>query len=188
MVAKKRKGIVKKGLRRSEQGINPLLVALGAGAGAAGGAGMAARKAAAQKKRIPSVAERVSARARAGYDSLNEQSARAMRNSDDAFNMGLGYARSDQAGSRGKSSQQYGIGIDEKWESERINQRASRLKDSGKMDAGYTAGTIKSRLAATKPRAARYKIKRGAVRGAIKGGAMAALAAAVLAEINKKKD
>lgn len=186
MVAKKRKGIVKKGLRRSEQGINPLLVALGAGAGAAGGAGMAAGKAVTQKNRIPSVAERVSARAKDRFNSLNAQRAGALRAADDADNMGLGYARSNERGSRGNSTRQYGNAFDERGRAEKLRWDAEKLNNSGKMDPSQSARMIKSRLAATKPKAARTKIKRGAVRGAIKGGAMAALAAAVLAEINKK--
>ena len=168
-------------------GVNPLLVALGAGAGVAGGAGMAVRKTIAQKKRIPDVAENVSSRAKDKFNSLNAQRAGALRAADDADNMGLGYARSNDRFSRGNSTRQYGNAFDERGRAEKLRWDAEKLKNSGKMDPSQSARTVKSRLGAMKPKAALSKAKKYAKRGGIAGGALAVLAQLVAAEMSKKK-
>ena len=166
--------------------IDPTVPMIGAGiaGGALIGAGLGARSVAKQKKRIPLAATRVANRAQSSYDRLQGASSSAMRNSIDAGNMGLGYARSDY-GTRGQVQQQYGIERDERYRSEKLGAQAKKLKESGLMDSASNKSRMKSSLRSMKPTASRRKTAKLAKRGAIAGGALATLAAMVAKELSK---
>ena len=182
MVAKKRKGIRKQGLRRGEQGVNPLLIALGAGAGAAGGAGMGARRAMQTEKRIPAAASRMVNRSLKDFNRLEMGANLDYQRSNEANRIRF----ADEGVSR--ETRRFQAGQAERYAQDaRFGQRkASDIKSSGMLDLSVRKDTIRNKLAAA-PKVASRRTKRMAVKGAIKGGVLAALAQAVLAEMNKKK-
>lgn len=194
MVAKKRKGILKKGIRRGEQGINPLLVALGAGAGAAGGAGMGARRAMQTEKRVPVVAQKMATRATQQFEyARNEgqyQRGQAME-SERAAEAIRSRKRRDYFGvsdyETGRMIQNDNEGFERRGRAGAADASASRIQRSGRMMAGLNEDRIGRKLAAVGNKASTRRTKRLAGKGAIKGGVLAALAQAVLAEMNKKK-
>jgi hypothetical protein len=194
MVAKKRKGILKKGIRRGEQGINPLLVALGAGAGAAGGAGMGARRAMQTEARVPQVAAKMAKRAISQFEvARNEgqyQRGEAMKSERAADDIRMKKRRNYFGVSEyetGRMIQNDNEGFERRGRAGVADRNASRIQNSGRMLSGLNESKIERKLAAVGNKASTRRTKRLAGKGAIKGGVLAALAQAVLAEINKKK-
>jgi len=192
MVAKKRKGILKRGIRRNEQGINPLLVALGAGAGAATGAGMGARRAMQTAARVPKVASKMAKAANRDFAAYRGSESYYGRKAEDF----------KQVGDMVRYRQQYGrvSGEDlgrkfradaEAYEQggfrDRAGAAARKIERSGRMDPMRNQNRIEDKLYAVGNKASTRRTKRMAGKGAIKGGVLAALAQAVLAEMNKKK-
>ena len=194
MVAKKRKGILKKGIRRGEQGINPLLVALGAGAGAAGGAGMGVRRAMQTEKRVPVLAQKMANRATQQFETARSegqwQRGEAM-NSERAAEAIRSRKRRDYFGvsdyETGRMIQNDNEGFERRGRAGAADAAASRVQRSGRMLAGLNESRIERKLSAVGNRASTRRTKRLTAKGAVKGGVLAALAQAVLAEMNMKK-
>jgi hypothetical protein len=192
MVAKKRKGILKKGLRRSEQGINPLLVALGAGAGAAGGAGMGARRAMQTEARVPQVAKKISKRAVSQFEAARGSASYFGRGAEDAMGQSdmlrrRSLYRSLSPSERIVKEQYDNEGARLRKSQGQASDAAGRVQRSGRMLSEFNETRINRKLGAVGNKASTRRTKRLAGKGAIKGGVLAALAQAVLAEMNKKK-
>ena len=185
MVAKKRKGIVKRGLRRGEQGINPLLVALGAGAGAAGGAGIGVGRAVSTSRRIPAAAGRISEVASRKFEQ-NMKNADYARRATASERSGLYTLRNSDDASRGEINRARSEANRQAYNMDEQTAKANSIRSSGKMNPASVKNTIKRKLVSA-PKVATNRTKRLAGKGAIKGGVLAALAQAVLAEMNKKK-
>jgi hypothetical protein len=192
MVAKKRKGILKRGIRRGEQGINPLLVALGAGAGAAGGAGMGARRAAQTAARVPQVAAKMAKRATSQFEAARDSASYFGRGANDLSGQTDMLRRRSLYRSLSPSERS----VMEQYKTDESELRrkqgnssydAGRIQNSGRMVSELNERKINRKLAAVGNKASTRRTKRMAGKGAIKGGVLAALAQAVLAEMNKKK-
>lgn len=192
MVAKKRRGILKKGIRRGEQGINPLLVALGAGAGAATGAGMGARRAMQTEARVPKVAAKMAKRATSQFEAARDSASYYGRGAEDAKGQSDMLRRRSLYRSLSPSErivmEQYDTdGAALRKSQGRASDAAGRVQRSGRMVSEFNETRINRKLGAVGNKASTRRTKRLTAKGAVKGGVLAALAQAVLAEMNKKK-
>jgi hypothetical protein len=194
MVAKKRKGILKRGIRRGEQGINPLLVALGAGAGAAGGAGMGARRAMQTAARVPKVASKMAKDANRDFAAYRDSESYYGRKAEDFKQVGDMVRYKQERSYRRVPGEDLGRMFRADAEAreqggfrDRAGAAARKIQRSGRMDPMRNQNRIEDKLAAVGNKASTRRTKRMAGKGAIKGGVLAALAQAVLAEMNKKK-
>lgn len=190
----KKKIIKKKMTAAQNNGINPLLVALGAGAGAAGGAALGARRAAQTAARVPVVATNMAKRATIQFEAArNEgqyQRGEAMKAERAAEDIRMRKRRnyfdvSDYE--TGRMIQNDNEGFERRGRAGTADATASRIQRSGRMLADVNRNRIEGKLAAVGNKASTRRTKRMAGKGAIKGSVIAALAQAVLAEINKKK-
>lgn len=185
-------------LRKKSTGNNGVdgLISAGIGAGIGGAAvggltGLAAgsRSVANQKKRIPLVATRVANRAINTVSGAELSRNAALRNSADAANMGLGYARSNYA-TRGQVNEQYRTSSNEAGRAEKLGRTIESIKRSGRMEPSVNKARIRTALSNMKPTASLRKTaklaKRGAVIGGLSGAALATLAQLVAKELKKK--
>lgn len=178
MAPKKRKAIVKKAMpKKQDGGINPLLVALGAGAGA--GVGAVRGRAAGRRSALRDI------KTTGSYPTTEDlKRFKQVASGTDGWG-GTRYTNVADRFGTGAMSEGYKArvgGLAGEWIGDNMASEAKREFPSQRRVGRYAAKTIAK---ATVAKRGKIGAKKGAVKGAA-GGAIAALAAAILAEMNKK--
>ena len=180
-MAIKRKNRRSRSVAPQNSGMNPLLVALGAGAGAAGGAAMGRRAANKTKARIPGVATKMANRSINDFTNANTAAANAAQqerlHNERAYSGATGR---DESRFQRRLAASYG---DDKLA---YRKKASDIESSRRMEPSQNKQTINQRLRKA-PKVAAARTRKYTGRGAAAGGALAVLAQLVAAEMSKKK-
>ena len=180
-MAIKRKTRRSRSVAPQNSGMNPLLVALGAGAGAAGGAAMGRRAANKTKARIPGVATKMANKSINDYNNARVSAANAAQQERVANDRAY-------SGATGRDESRFQRRLGASWGEDKLaaRKRMEEIESSRKMEPSQNKQTINQRLRRA-PKVAAARTKKYAGRAGAAGGALAVLAQLVAAEMSKKK-